>query len=268
MIRERIGDEHIFSTWFSDITLEQYDETENVVLLRVPNKYVYEYLEQFCTKLLLWALAACFKPGVRMNYRLTKEPSFADVAEYLRQNGFDDSNDGVRISIQNARKRMEDGLRYFLGDSYKWLPAYDSVAEWLADNKGKGLLCVGASGLGKTIVCTKILPVLLGRNITSVTATEMNKQIDNLVKERMVIVDDLGKEDATPKVYGTVRRPFFELCDTAEKKGNLLIVTTNLSTTKDFRYPTSIEERYGNDVIGRLRTTVSVVVFEGDDMRA
>jgi histidinol-phosphate/aromatic aminotransferase/cobyric acid decarboxylase-like protein len=51
------------------------------------------------------------------------------------------------------------------------------------------------------------------------------------------------------------RTPFYELCDAAESRGILLIISTNLSTNsvKNPLYPHSIQERYGMDVISRLR---------------
>ena len=97
----------------------------------------------------------------------------------------------------------------------------------------------------------------------------MNSRIDDLLKEKCIIVDDLGKEPVETRTYGNRRTPFFELCNAAEQQGKLLIINTNLSTTptRDTRYPTSIKERYGEAVLSRLRATVHVVIFEGKDMR-
>lgn len=174
-----------------------------------------------------------------------------------------------RFSVPNARERMEKGLQHYLGDRAQWLPCYDEVANWLADNKGRGLLCIGTSGLGKTLVCEKILPVILGRKIKTVGADGLYDQIGELLKERAVIIDDLGKEPS--KRYGQPDTSFFKLCDAAERNGILLIITTNLSTThvtNNPLYRSSIQERYGMDVISRLRATVKTVEFKGSDLRA
>jgi DNA replication protein DnaC len=163
---------------------------------------------------------------------------------------------------------MEKGLQHYLGGRAKWLPCYDQVAQWLNDNKGRGLLCIGTSGLGKTLICERILPVILGSKIKTVTADALHEHIDDLLKERAVIIDDLGKEPA--KRYGQPDTSFYKLCDAAERNGILLIITTNLSTRQvnNPLYPSSIEERYGADVISRLRATTRVVMFEGQDLRA
>ena len=270
-IREQLQNDDIYDTWFSGVECERYDESTNTLTLRVPNAYIYKCLEHFCLRILSQALERAYQPGVHLQYRIAqKEPSFSDVADYLQQFGYRPKVNNRRISIMDARKRMEDGLRYFLGEGkYKWLPAYDRIADWLSDNKGRGLLCIGTSGLGKTLICQRILPVIIGSNIPSVTAQEMNTRIDELLKERCVIIDDLGKEDVEIRNYGNRRHPFFELCDAAEKNGNILIINTNLSTTpvRDPRYPDSIQSRYGNEVLSRLRATTKAVLFEGEDMR-
>ena len=154
----------------------------------------------------------------------------------------------------------------------KWLPCYAKVAEWLGDNQSKGLICIGPCSLGKSVICCQALPYLFKRHFDLdakvVTATEMNQQIDDLLgycgQQRIIIVDDLGKEAVS--VYG--RRPFFELVDKCEVTGTLLVVSTNLRTTKHatIQYP-SIEQRYGIPTLDRLKAITRVVVFEGESMR-
>lgn len=274
VIKEQLNNQHVFDVWFSGIVFERYDEAAKTVTLQVPSNYVYEYLEQYHVPLMQKALNPVFGAGVVLQYRIMKqEPTFANVVEYLQQHGYNPRRDPYHIRIANARKRLEDGLRYFLGDGYTWLPAYDQVAEWLTDNKGRGLLCLGTPGVGKSLICQKVLPVILGnggRPITSVSATNLHDRLPELLKERIVIIDDLGKEPA--KHYGNVDRSFFELCNNAERTGQLLIITTNLSTTPvpdrwRSQYPLSIEERYGQEVLDRLKAITSMVIVDGFSMR-
>lgn len=256
-------DPHVYDVWFSQLACESYDEERNAVVLTVPSHYVYEYIEELHVPLMNRALSAAFKPGVRLSYRIRKEQAAPAV-------GWSDAQKIPQLSISNAMERLQKGLKHYLGDSVKWIPAYDQVVEWLSDNKGRGLLCMGASGLGKTLICEKILPVLFGKKVKVVTAQEMNAGIDELLKEKCIIIDDLGKEPVEYKRYGNARKPFFELCDAAEKRGILLVITTNLSTTPvpgNPLYPMSIEDRYGKDVISRLRSIVHVIEFKGKDMR-
>lgn len=288
MIRERLAANikdpkhaaHIYDVWFKDITLYSYDAAQRVVTLKVPSNYVYEYIEEIYVELMGHVLSTVFQPGVRLQYKLGRpEPTFAAVAEYLRQHSAYDSRRGpYNVRIPDAKKRLQDGLHYFLKGKEQWLQGtdgYDGIADWLTDNKGRGLLVCGAPGLGKSLICQKILPVILGnggRPIPGVNAKELHGRIEDLKRERIVIVDDLGKEPR--KHYGDIDNSFFELCNNAERTGQLLIITTNLSTTpmpsthpNAHLYPDSILGRYGKEVISRLRAITTVVEFLGSDMR-
>lgn len=272
LIRQNV-EPHVYDVWFKDIVCERYDEERKTVVLRVPSRYVVEYIEEIHVPLMKCVLNKCFGSSVSLNYRLKNKPS-APVS-FLREAG--NCQNRVHISIPNARERLEAGLHHFLGDKAQWLPAYDKVAEWLTDNKGRGLLLVGTTGLGKTIICEKILPVIFGSaNIPFVTADEMNARVakeiqtgkPDLLKERIVIIDALA-HNATFRYMGNDYHPFLSLCDAAERNGNLLIVNTCLSTTpvSDPRYPSSIQEIYGLEVISRLRSLVRAVEFKGEDRR-
>lgn len=272
MIREKYGDKfrHWFDVWFGDVRFESYDPDTHVLLIQVPSKYVYEYLEMNGAKDIRWATHEVFKDSITFKYRILREPTFAEVATYLQQQGYDSRKDPYHIRIDNARKRMEDGLHYFLKDQAQWLPGYDKIADWLADNKGRGLLCVGTTGRGKSLLCQQILPVILGnggRPIASIAATDLKSRLDELLHEKIVIIDDLGKEPR--KYFGNVDNSFFELCNNAERTGNLLIITTNLSTTPSDRaiYPESIQERYGAEVLDRLKSITRMVRLEGESLR-
>lgn len=277
MIRERVKNEYLFEVWFKDVTLDSYSEEENCLVLCVPSSYVYEYLEMYWVRLLSEVIGSRFRPDVQLHYRiLPKEPDFVDVATWLQEHSaYDSLKDPFRIAIPNAKKRMQDGLRYFLGDKAQWLDGYDKVASWLTDNRGRGLLCVGSSGRGKSLLCQKILPVILGnggRPIPSVNASELHDRLDELKRERILIIDDLGKE---PRLhFGDPDRSFFELCNNAEQTGNLLIVTTNLSTTamspdhpSAHFYADNIERRYGTEVLDRLKVITTMARLEGPSLR-
>ena len=250
---------------------ESYDPDTHVLLIQVPSKYVYEYLEMNGAKDIRWATHEVFKDSITLKYRILREPSFAEVATYLQQHSaYDSRRDPYSIRVADAKKRLHDGLRYFLNDRAQWLPGYDKIADWLADNKGRGLLCVGTTGRGKSLLCQQILPVILGnggRPIASIAATDLKSRLDELLHEKIVIIDDLGKEPR--KYFGNVDNSFFELCNNAERTGNLLIITTNLSTTPSDRaiYPESIQERYGAEVLDRLKSITRMVRLEGESLR-
>lgn len=194
-------------------------------------------------------------------------------------------------SPYDTRKILWAGLRTFLGeDKAKWLPCYTDVARWLSDNERRGLICVGPCGLGKSLICTRIFPVLFSKSFNvpflSFSAVEMNTSIDKILDYcgvgNIIIIDDLGTEAAETISYGNRRRPFCELADRAERTGTMLIITTNLRTDiqrlaedgpfghkgdPDPRRIPSIEERYGIRTLDRLRASTRAVLFRGESMR-
>jgi len=277
LICQNVKDSWIFTSW-AGLVFESYDPEQKVVMLQVPDTHVVDFLERYYTPLMAKALAQTFGPGIRLQYRLVRhEPSFADVSEYLRQHSaYDSRRDPYHIRIPDARRRMEACMHDLLGDRAQWLTAYDRVANWLTDNRGRGLLCVGAPSTGKSFFCQKMLPAILGnggRPIPTIDATDLRARLDELKRERICIIDDLGKEPC--KHYGEPDNSFFELCNNAERTGNLLIITTNLSpniispTHPDAaRYPDSIEHRYGRAVLDRLKVITSAIEFRGNSLRA
>lgn len=179
--------------------------------------------------------------------------------------------DKVRIRIPNAEQRLRGGLDYFvnkytLGEvpHAKWLEKnYRPIVDWMIDNKGKGLLITGGCGLGKTLIGKHILPLLLQdscRKLVNIfTAQELNTKIDEILKLHIIYIDDIGTEEVS-KVYGNVRCTFSELCDAAEQKGKLLIITTNLTANE-------LEAKYGERTIDRLKAITKFVPFTGKSLR-
>lgn len=281
LIRENIGkdtkmipvddSEWVFNTWFAAVTFESYDPETGAIMLSVPDGHVCDYIEHYHMPLWSWALRSTFGQQVRLNYRI-KHPSADHPEGFL--SGV--SPERPKFTVPDARKKLEDGLRCVVGDHFKWLPDYDKVATWLSDNKGRGLLCVGTPGLGKSVLCCDVLPTILGgqdwqKKIIVVQAKEMRQRIDELLHARCVVIDDLGKEPR--KYYGNTDNTFFDLCEASAHGGLLLIITTNLSTTpvqSQFRniYPDSIQERYGAEVLDRLKSITKMVRLEGQSLRA
>ena len=200
---------------------------------------------------------------------------FSGGVDALRLCGFNPYPECLHLQVPQARELLAAGLRYYLGDDAKWLPCYDEVAAWLTDNHSRGLLCIGPCGLGKTLIVQNILPVIIHRHaqriVSTYSAQEMNENIKDIVKQSLVVIDDIGTEPAVKVDYGERSSPFLKLCDAAEKRGILLMMTANLRTThgidKEGNTIPSIEDRYGDLVLSRLRSVVKIVQFKGKDMR-
>ena len=92
MIREKYGDKfrHWYDVWFGDVRFESYDPDTHMLLVQVPSKYVYEFQEMNGAKDIRWATKEVFKTDIILKYRILeprREPDFAQVADYLRQQG-------------------------------------------------------------------------------------------------------------------------------------------------------------------------------------
>lgn len=193
---------------------------------------------------------------------------FKNLISQMRDTGYPQEIDRVQISIPNAEKRLRGGLQYVVnmksGCNAEWNEHnYRPIVDWMTDNKGKGLLMFGGCGLGKSVIGMYILPLLIKdvhkKVVNIFSAQELNKKIDEILKLHIIYVDDIGTEDNLNS-YGNKRMPFAELCDAAEKKGKLLILTTNLSIDE-------LTERYGDRVVDRLIATTKAVPFTGDSLR-
>ena len=164
---------------------------------------------------------------------------FRHAAERLKDFGFQLRPERVYIRISDAKVNLQNGLRFFIG-AHQWLPEYEEIVSWLTNNHGRGLLCIGHLGRGKTIICTKIIPPIIIDSCNLITniydATDLNNLIDKILKNRIVCID------------------------LAEKKGTLLILTTNLTVDE-------LRVKYGERVVDRLRAITNVVYFKGSSLR-
>lgn len=192
--------------------------------------------------------------------------NFEKTIEDMKMVGLSSVPDRVIIRVPDARNVLYAGLKYFLekeGQSIVWLPEYDEVASWLTDNKGRGLLMYGTCGRGKTVLGRYVLPAVLlhyHRKVCSYyDAQDMNKKLDEVLSRHILSLDDIGTEGMSIK-FGEKRMAFAEVMDIVEKKGKLVIVSSNLDGK-------ALRERYGDRIFDRLIATTVRVVFNGDSLR-
>ena len=184
----------------------------------------------------------------------------------MKAHGMKLPNDKVYISVPNARTVLRNAMSYFLSLERRqaaWLPEYEKVAAWLSSNNGRGPFLFGNCGRGKSILCRFALPAILlkycRKVVTVLDIQDMNRDIDLALSKRIVSLDDIGTEELSVK-YGERRMAFAEIMDAAEKRGNLVIVSTNLGSKE-------IAERYGDRVLDRILSTTARVLFTGKSFR-
>ena len=292
LMRERLikqypkNGERIFNTWIAPITFEHYSAEQEKVFFRVPSDYVSEFIDQFYLNAVFTSIRNIMGVKIRTIIWRTipQGPTHADIAQWLAEHSpYNPKRDPHHIRVENARERLEEEMRRAWGDErFRWMKGYERIAEWLSDNKGKGLLLCAPTGRGKTDICQRILPNILGnggRPIPYVEAKDLCKPKsadlrDDLKAAPILIVDKLGKEPR--KFFSDDNNSFSDLLENAERTGQLLIICTQLSTTTidperypeaAAQYPDSIQNRYGQDVLSRLAAVVKATRIVGEDMR-
>lgn len=170
----------------------------------------------------------------------------------------------IQLKLDNAQEVLKAAMRYFVGESLRWLPEYDKVAEWLTDNQGRGLLLYGSNGVGKTILCRKALPAILLKYHRKVVVhydyNDLNVKTDEILSRKMLAIDDFGNEEQGV-IFGNRRWVLPEVMDQAEKKNNIVLLTTNLEAKQ-------IVEKYGARTFDRmLSTTIRVEIKRIESFR-
>jgi len=158
--------ERQYQSWFEPIVFEHYDEDSRTVLLQVPSRYFYEYLEQYYVPLLSKVLCRCFGENVQLNYRivvdqthhLTTDEQGSDPVVISRPEPTSRANkaptvlDAAVPQDLNPQLDIHKTFQSFIeGDSNK-LPR--TVGLSIAEHPGKTtfnpFFVYGPSGCGKT----------------------------------------------------------------------------------------------------------------------
>lgn len=191
---------------------------------------------------------------------------FAEIFEQMKVHGLKVPNNKTIIRIPNAKTVLENALRYFLGlDGKKmiWIPQYDQIAEWLEDNKGRGLLLYGSCGLGKTFLTRYVITAIIlkyhNKVVHSFDMSELNKEPDKVLAKHIIALDDIGTEDISIR-FGEKRSVVPEILDAAEKYGKLLLLTSNLGGE-------DLIKKYGNRTFDRILAVTKRIEFNGKSFR-
>jgi DNA replication protein DnaC len=200
--------------------------------------------------------------GAKNEFMMQVEP----VYEMMKMHGMKLPVERVKIIIPGAAKILENCFRYFLSlqeVGFEWLPEYGEIAAWLENSRGLGLFLHGSCGRGKSMLARYVIPAILlkycAKKMTCYDSREMNRLTDEVLSKRLISLDEIGVENVSVD-YGNRRDAFFEVMDSVEKEGKLVVVSTNLSGEEVLR-------RYGERVFERIVATTKQVEFKGGSLR-
>jgi len=187
---------------------------------------------------------------------------FKQIAEQMKTFGIS-HGEPLIFRIPNAAMELSSAMEYFIGRDFVWLPEYDQVAEWLADNQGRGLCLYGNNGTGKTVLIQKVIPALLfrfhGKIVKCVNYYDLNANADAVITRRLLSIDDAGME-TEGVIYGNKRWIFPEIMDIAEKRNNVVIFSSNLDGQ-------GFIDKYGVRTFERIVATTKRIEFNQKSLR-
>lgn len=199
----------------------------------------------------------------KCEYQLKEATDWSNLARAEKNRGAS-MPQRVRLQVYNPDQKIKDIAEFIGIPNFQWLPEYDYICQYLEDTKGKGLALLGGYGRGKSIMLTKILPLLIKCEKNLIVNTILPTDWEDIKTStlrfmHLVSVDDLGVEEEI-KEYGKIRRPFNDLVNLAEDSGKFLLISSNLT-------PQEIAARYDNRVADRLNSLVNVIYMNGESLR-
>lgn len=205
-----------------------------------------------------------FSRAIREILRVNKAQGFAIGGAYEEQDTSDfahvhfPEDGGVPdLSIPDAAFQLDDCARACVPD-FKWEYPYQQLGDWMGEPDGRGAIIFGSPGAGKTFLVTVYAALAYmhcGALFTIVTAQELNDVADKVKRDRFLIVDDIGMEEER-RVYGNHSYVLPDLIDMAERRNNILVLTTNLTAGQ-------LVAKYGTRATDRMRGLCRGIDFNG-----
>ena len=250
--------EQQYKTWFAPIVFESYSETEQTLLVQLPSRYVFEYLEQHYVSLLSKVLARVFGANVRLSYRIVEvRGSHHDVVTEVESEGpsaIEEPQPSARVnkspSVLDAAmpQQLNPQLdpkktfqNYIEGDSNK-LPRTVglSIAEHPGNTTFNPFFIYGPSGCGKTHLINAIgvrcKETYHQKRVLYVSARLFQVQFTDSVRHNttndfinfyqsidVLIVDDIQEWMNSPKTLDT----FFHIFNHLFRCGRQIILASD-----------------------------------------
>lgn len=196
---------------------------------------------------------------------MISEERFRQEIEEARKDNIEYDPQTFHFGVPSAKETLMSGLHAVIHHDVVWLPEYDKISEWLSNNHKKGLMIIGPPGVGKTVITMKVIPMILHicykRIISCFQSIELvnRKAYENVMRYRNIVIDDIGIEGLYND-FGNPHIVFSEIVDAIEKRGVLLIATSNLTIDE-------IKVKYCIRTYDRLRAHMNLVVIKEKSLR-
>ena len=196
--------------------------------------------------------------------------NFGEVFKLLRTKGIDvmATPQYPQINIDNSEARLKQAASIVFRCqkvAFEWLNEYQPIADWLEDNKGKGLVICGDEGRGKNTMVRMIIPTLL-YGCTDIRRISINKEyeitdseeidgrtdIHSILGADVIIISHVGADKSC-------KRFFEKIVSRAKYERKLLIISTDC--TKD-----ELEEIYGERTIRNLTSITKGISLRGESL--
>ena len=153
------------------------------------------------------------------------------------------------------------------------------VADYLTDDGSRfGIMLCGVCGNGKTTMLyafQNVLNYLVNHNVLNkekagiriIDAKEIlnlgkdDKEFNRIRADKMIGIEDLGKEQTGVMDYGNLINPVIDLLEYRYNQQLFTFITTNLT-------PKDIRKKYGNRIADRFNEMLHVVIFGGKTYRS
>lgn len=197
--------------------------------------------------------------------------SIGDIIKSYKKDGVVISPEYKYYKIENARDKINYYFQAFLAQENKVFrdhKEYDEVAEWLEDTKGKGLFLYGSCGTGKSMLARRVLPSIIymetkGKNrfqIFDAFQMGIKEEYDKMLYYHYIVLDDIGNEGVLNQ-YNPNKKYLLPILDAVEKKGKIIIMTSNLCCAED------IIEKYDEPTYDRIKGVTKPILFDFESMR-
>lgn len=201
------------------------------------------------------------KKQKQVQYSERLENEYRKAFDVLEKNGYVFEK-SLNFQLHKLIEHLPE-ISNVLGINIKETKLIQEVFKYLEDTNGKHLCLLGTCGTGKTLLATKIIPLIFVASFKKIfkviKACDINDRLQEAKEYPFVVIDDFGTE-STAVNFGNKVEAFNEIIDSVEGRKCFVVVTSNLDANQ-------IKQKYGVRTYDRLRGLFKVIQVNEKSMR-